>query len=49
MKLIPAKTGKKLLACGSVMKYFCQLITDLQKGKICFSDNDELNKMIKVN
>ena len=30
------------------MKDFCQLITDLQRGKTCFSDNDEPNKIIEI-
>ena len=38
----------ELLTCGSVMKDFCQLITDLQRGKTCFSDKDRLNKIIKM-
>ena len=38
----------ELLTCLSVMKDFCQLITDLQRGKTCFSDNDEPNKIIKI-
>ena len=36
----------ELLTCGSVMKDFCQLITDLRRGKTCFSDNDKLNMII---
>ena len=39
----------ELLTCGSVMKDFCQLITDLRRGKTCFSDNDKLNEIIKIN
>ena len=39
----------ELLTCGSVMKDFCQLITDLQRGKTCFSDKDRRNKIIKIN
>ena len=31
------------------MKDFCQLITDLRRGKTCFSDKDRLNKIIRMN
>ena len=31
------------------MKDFCQLITDLLGGETCFSDNDKLNKIIRMN
>ena len=31
------------------MKDFCQLITDLRRGKTCFSDNDKLNRIITIN
>ena len=31
------------------MKDFCQLNTDLQRGKTCFSDKDNLNKIIEIN
>ena len=31
------------------MKDFCQLITGLQRGKTCFSDKDEPNKIIEIN
>ena len=30
------------------MNDFCQLITDLQRGKTCVSDKDKLNKIIKM-
>ena len=30
------------------MKDFCQLTTDLQRGKTYFSDNDKLNKIIRI-
>ena len=46
--LIPAQTGKKLLTCGSVMKDFCLLNTDLRRGKTCFTDNDKLNKRLRI-
>ena len=39
----------ELLTCGSVMKDFCQLITDLRRGKTCFSDNNKLNRIITIN
>ena len=39
----------ELLTFGSVMTFFCQLITDLQRGKTCFSDNDKLNEIIEIN
>ena len=35
----------ELLTCVSVMNDFCQLITDLRRGKTCFSDNDKPNKI----
>ena len=38
----------ELLTRGSVVKEFCQLITDLQRGKKCFIDKDRLNKIIKI-
>ena len=38
----------EVLTCGSVMKDFCQLITDLQRGKTCFIDNYELNNISKI-
>ena len=47
--LIPAKTGNRITDMGSVMKDFCQLNTDLQRGNTCFSDNDKLNKIIEIN
>ena len=31
------------------MKDFCQVNTDLRRGKTCFSDNDKLNKVIEIN
>ena len=30
------------------MKYICELMTDLRRGKVCFSDKDKLNKTIKI-
>ena len=42
------KQEKELPTCRSVMKDFCKLITDLQRGKTCFRDNDEPNKIIKI-
>ena len=47
INLIPAKTGNRN-TFGSLMKDFCQLITDLSRGKTCFRDNDKLNDMIKI-
>ena len=47
LKYFQPKQEMELLTCGSVMKNFCQLITDLQRGKTCFIDNDELNDIIK--
>ena len=47
-KSLQPKPEIKLLTCLSVMKDFCRLITDLQRGKTCFSDNDEPNKIIKI-
>ena len=38
----------ELLTSGSVMKHVWQLITDLLRGKTCFSDNNELNKIINL-
>ena len=34
----------ELLTCGSAMKDFCQLITDLRRGKTFINDNDKANK-----
>ena len=31
------------------MKDFCQLNTDLRRGKTCFSDKDRHNTIIKIN
>ena len=31
------------------MKDFCQLNTDLRRGKTCFSDKDRLSKIIIIN
>ena len=42
------KQEKELPTCRSVMKDFCKLITDLQRGKTCFRDNDKLNKIIRL-
>ena len=33
--LIPAKTGNRTIKCTQVLKEFCQLITDLRRGKTC--------------
>ena len=44
IKLIPAQTGNRII------DIFCQLIiTDLRRGKTCFSDKDKLNKIIEMN
>ena len=43
----------ELLTCGSVMKDFCQLITDLRRGKTYFKDKIDkiikISKVIKIN
>ena len=46
--MIPAQTIE-LLTCGSVRKDFCQLITELWRGKTCFSDNDRLKEINRIN
>ena len=38
----------ELLTCWGVRKDFCHLITGLCRGSTRFSDNDKLNKMIKI-
>ena len=38
-----------LLTCWGIMKDFCLLLTGLQRGNRCFSNNDKLNEIIKVN
>ena len=48
IKLIPAQTGNRITDMWECNERFCQLITDLQTGKTCFSDNDMLNEMIKM-
>ena len=30
------------------MKDFCQLITDLRRGKTCFREKDKLNRIIRI-
>ena len=39
----------EILTCGSVRKDFCQLITDLWRGKTCPSNKDKLNKIFRIN
>ena len=48
MNLFQPKQEIELLTSGSVMKDFCQLITDLQRGKTCVSDKDKLNEIIMI-
>ena len=49
LKSFQPKQEIELLTCGSVMKDFWQLNTDLRRGKTCFSDKDRLNKIIRIN
>ena len=42
------KQEVKLLTYGSVVKDFCQLITDLQRRKTCFREKDKLNRIIRI-
>ena len=48
IKLIPAQTGNRIADMWEGSENFCQLITDLQRGKTCVSDKNKLNEIIKI-
>ena len=47
-KLILTQTGNRIVDIWECSENFCQLITDLQRGKTYVSDKDKLNRILKM-